>query len=197
MKDNIYTTPNKNIETYQEGHSAKTKNAPPSMLKTNLRRGLRSSFDTSKSSPSLATSAKSEVINIPEIQTDSSRMDIEDVEDENDRWVTVFGFPQNYTSIVTKYFGDCGEIIKQKHAENQGNWIHLLFRTKLDAERALGKNGKIIDSKLNIMIGVIKTSKIMNINKLDKMETIKQPEIERYVYFDGILFGDSFLIYLY
>lgn len=147
------------------------------MLKTNLRRGLRSPFDTSKSSPSLSTKPTEPIIS--EIPSDSSRMDIEDTDDERDRWVTVFGFPQNYTSIVTKYFGDCGEIIKQKHAENQGNWIHILFRTKLDAERALGKNGKIIDSKLNIMIGVIKTNKIMDINKLEKVETVRKPEIEK------------------
>jgi len=106
-------------------------------------------------------------------------MDVEEIDEEKDRWVTVFGFPQNYISIVTKYFGDCGEIVKQRYAENQGNWIHLLFRTKLEAEKALGKNGKIIDSKLNIMIGVIKSNKTMDTEKKDKIEAKKRMDLER------------------
>lgn len=75
--------------------------------------------------------------------------------DQLDRWITVFGFPASHSSIILSYFHNFGQILRIKHSENGGNWIHLLYMTKLQAEKALGKNGKILDSG-NIMIGVIK-----------------------------------------
>jgi hypothetical protein len=75
--------------------------------------------------------------------------------DQFDRWITVFGFPSSYSSTILTYFHNFGQILRVKHSENGGNWIHLLYMTKLQAEKALGKNGKILDPG-NIMIGVVK-----------------------------------------
>ena len=71
-----------------------------------------------------------------------------------DRWVTVFGFPPSYTSAILTYFHNLGQIQRVKHANNQGNWIHILYRTKLQADKVLGKNGKILENG-TIMIGVM------------------------------------------
>jgi hypothetical protein len=75
--------------------------------------------------------------------------------DQLDRWITVFGFPSTHSSIILSYFHNFGQILRVKHSENGGNWIHILYTTKLQAEKALGKNGKILDPG-NIMIGVVR-----------------------------------------
>lgn len=63
----------------------------------------------------------------------------------------------------------CGDIMKKKAANNQGNWVHFLYKTSLQAEKALGKNGMIIDSW--IMIGVMRTKKEA-IAAMDKVENM-------------------------
>jgi hypothetical protein len=75
--------------------------------------------------------------------------------EQMDRWVTVFGFPASHSSIILSYFHNFGQILRVKHPENGGNWIHLHYQSRLQAEKALGKNGKILDAG-NIMIGVIR-----------------------------------------
>ena len=35
----------------------------------------------------------------------------------------------------------------------QGNWIHIQYQTKLQAQKALSKNGKVLGSSL--MIGIM------------------------------------------
>lgn len=72
------------------------------------------------------------------------------------RWVTVFGFPASHSSIILSYFQNFGQILHVRHSESGGNWIHFMYMTKLQAEKALGKNGKILEG--NIMIGVIRCS---------------------------------------
>ena len=72
-----------------------------------------------------------------------------------ERWITVFGFPASHSSIILSYFHNFGQILRVKHPENGGNWIHLLYLSRLQADKALGKNGKVLDAG-NIMIGVIR-----------------------------------------
>lgn len=69
-----------------------------------------------------------------------------------------------------------GDIMKKKVADNQGNWVHFLFRTSLQAEKALGKNGMIIDSW--IMIGVIRTKLdiISSMGKIGNEEQVHSPQ---------------------
>jgi len=65
--------------------------------------------------------------------------------------VTVFGFPISSTNLIFREFQKYGQIIQYKIG--QGNWIHIQYQTKLQAQKALSKNGTIIDQGL--MIGVI------------------------------------------
>jgi len=79
---------------------------------------------------------------------------IEKNEQNDDRWVVVFGFPQQATSTVLKQFQKYGDIVRYRAGE--GNWINIQYQTRLQAQKALSKNGKIIDDGL--MIGVVPNS---------------------------------------
>ena len=57
------------------------------------------------------------------------------------------------TEVVLQYFSTCGEVIRVRHAPGQGNWVHIMFQTTLQAQKALGKSGKVIQG--NLMVGVV------------------------------------------
>ena len=66
-------------------------------------------------------------------------------------WVTVFGFPRSRTTDILHIFRQYGEFLDQK--SSGGNWVHICYSSKLQAQQALAKNGKIIAGDL--MIGVV------------------------------------------
>ncbi|KAG8575081.1 hypothetical protein GDO81_009435 [Engystomops pustulosus] len=69
----------------------------------------------------------------------------------DDTWVTVYGFPQASASYILLQFAQYGNIIKHVMS-NTGNWMHLQYQSKLQARKALSKDGKIFGDC--IMIGV-------------------------------------------
>ncbi|XP_054033020.1 nucleoporin NUP35 isoform X1 [Dryobates pubescens] len=69
----------------------------------------------------------------------------------DDTWVTVFGFPQASASYILLQFAQYGNILKHVMS-NTGNWMHLRYQSKLQARKALSKDGKIFGE--SIMIGV-------------------------------------------
>jgi len=81
----------------------------------------------------------------------------------DETWITVFGFPQSATSYVLQEFSVYGQITR--HIPNpQGNWMHIQYQTKLQAQKALSKNGKILSN--NLMVGVMPCidKRVMNLN---------------------------------
>jgi len=64
--------------------------------------------------------------------------------------VTVFGFPADKAWQITQLFQKYGEIVQRW--EGKGNWVHIQYKRKIDAERALAQSGKIILPDL--MVGV-------------------------------------------
>lgn len=70
---------------------------------------------------------------------------------KSDGWVTLFGFYDSQTPHVLRYFQSIGEIIKSE--QGSGNFVHVKFRTKLQQQKAIQRNGKLIEDGL--MIGVI------------------------------------------
>ncbi|XP_051998849.1 nucleoporin NUP35-like [Xyrauchen texanus] len=66
----------------------------------------------------------------------------------DDTWVTVFGFPPASASYILLQFAQYGNIIKHV----MGNWMHIQYQSKLQARKALSKDGKIFGEA--IMIGV-------------------------------------------
>lgn len=74
------------------------------------------------------------------------------------RWITVFGFPRSRTIEILHTFRQYGEFLHTRQAAT-GNWIHICYSTKLQAEKALSKNGKIIKGiEGDLMIGVVSCS---------------------------------------
>lgn len=70
----------------------------------------------------------------------------------SDYWITVFGFPISASSMILSHFSQCGAIIEKVFATQNGNWVHLRFTSRLECDKALNYNGKIIGQ--NLMIGV-------------------------------------------
>lgn len=67
-------------------------------------------------------------------------------------WITIFGFPQTSTSTILSHFSQCGTILEKVFSSENGNWIHIRFSSRLECDKALMYNGKIICN--NLMIGV-------------------------------------------
>lgn len=66
-------------------------------------------------------------------------------------WVTVFGFPPASASYILLQFAQYGNILKHCMA-SPGNWMHLQYQSKLQARKALSKDGKVFGDA--IMVGV-------------------------------------------
>ncbi|XP_053090211.1 nucleoporin NUP35 isoform X2 [Pangasianodon hypophthalmus] len=81
--------------------------------------------------------------------TQGDALSSEDQLDET--WVTVFGFPPASASYILLQFAQYGNILKHVMS-NSGNWMHIQYQSKLQARKALSKDGKIFGEA--IMIGV-------------------------------------------
>ncbi|GAB0099747.1 Nucleoporin NUP53 [Sergentomyia squamirostris] len=69
-----------------------------------------------------------------------------------DFWITVFGFPPTALSMILTHFSQCGTIVDKVFPPQSGNWVHLKFTSRLECDRAINFNEKILASSL--MIGV-------------------------------------------
>lgn len=67
-------------------------------------------------------------------------------------WITVFGFPPSAVSVVLQHFAQCGTIVDKVFPSQNGNWVHLKFSSRLECDKALNYNEKILAN--NIMLGV-------------------------------------------
>lgn len=68
-------------------------------------------------------------------------------------WVTVFGFPHSATKMILSHFSQCGNIVDKMHPhQSNGNWIHLRFTSRLECDKALNYNEKILNNYC--MVGV-------------------------------------------
>lgn len=72
-------------------------------------------------------------------------------EELDETWVTVFGFPSSAVSYILQQFSQYGNILEHK-ISGCSNWVHIHYQSKIQAKKALGKNGKIFSG--NMMIGV-------------------------------------------
>eukprot|EP01090_Pellita_catalonica_P006544 TRINITY_DN16801_c0_g1_i1.p1 TRINITY_DN16801_c0_g1~~TRINITY_DN16801_c0_g1_i1.p1 ORF type:complete len:279 (+),score=42.85 TRINITY_DN16801_c0_g1_i1:113-949(+) len=72
--------------------------------------------------------------------------------DEHECWVTVFGFDRSYSSYVLKEFQNYGEVLEHE-TDAGGNWMHVKYKTRLQAQTALTKSGRKLGGSL--MVGVV------------------------------------------
>lgn len=70
----------------------------------------------------------------------------------SDFWITVFGFPPSAISLILQHFGQCGTIVDKMCPSQNANWIHLRYSSRLECDKAITYNEKVITD--NIMIGV-------------------------------------------
>lgn len=71
---------------------------------------------------------------------------------ESDFWITVYGFPPTSAPMIITHFSQCGNIVDKSFPPQNGNWIHLRFSSRLECDKALNYNEKILSN--NLMIGV-------------------------------------------
>ncbi|XP_034672172.1 nucleoporin Nup35 [Drosophila subobscura] len=69
-----------------------------------------------------------------------------------DFWVTIFGYVPGSSSMVLQHFTLCGTIVQVSHAPKNGNWMHVRFSSRIESDKALNFNQKIIGG--NVMVGV-------------------------------------------
>ncbi|GBG32314.1 Nucleoporin NUP53 [Hondaea fermentalgiana] len=68
-------------------------------------------------------------------------------------WVTVFGYPTGAGFAVLRHFQNYGEV--HEHRNESGNWMHILYSSRVQASRALAQNGHFINvGDAQVMIGV-------------------------------------------
>lgn len=68
-------------------------------------------------------------------------------------WVTVFGYPTGAGFAVLRHFQTYGEV--HEHRNEAGNWMHILYSSRVQASRALAHNGSFIQiGDTQVMIGV-------------------------------------------
>jgi nuclear pore complex protein Nup53 len=75
-----------------------------------------------------------------------------EVEEANNTWVTIFGFPPSAASYILSQFLHYGNIL-EKRMPPKGNWMHIRYQTKLECRKAVSNNGKVFGG--TIMIGVM------------------------------------------
>lgn len=84
----------------------------------------------------------------PELQRNSLPVGTIDEEE----WVTVYGFSPADTNLVLREFEKCGVILKHVLGPRDSNWMHILYQSRFDAQKALSKNGMQLNGAL--IIGV-------------------------------------------
>ncbi|XP_008791646.2 nuclear pore complex protein NUP35 [Phoenix dactylifera] len=71
---------------------------------------------------------------------------------DEEEWVTVYGFSPGDTNLVLREFEKCGAILKHIPGPRVANWMHILYQSRYDAQKAIAKNGVQLNSIL--IIGV-------------------------------------------
>lgn len=69
-----------------------------------------------------------------------------------ERWVTVFGFAPAMESQVLREFRRHGEVVRT--VAGRGNWVHILYRTPLQAQVALYKPWRVL-AGTESMVGTV------------------------------------------
>ncbi|XP_063532614.1 nucleoporin Nup35 [Cydia strobilella] len=72
-------------------------------------------------------------------------------QEQDEYWVTVFGFPPNAANTVLARFSNCGAILDKQYP-TQGNWAHIRYATRAEKERAMALSGRQVLP--GVMVGV-------------------------------------------
>jgi nuclear pore complex protein Nup53 len=64
------------------------------------------------------------------------------VGEDDENWITIFGFPPSSATYFLKVFQEFGDVIRHEMPAGT-NWMHLQYETRLQAHKALARNGKV------------------------------------------------------
>lgn len=149
-----FQTPTKNFLTHQQSQSFSNGHQPQSFHN-------QSGFNQSRiMSPISNLPTNSESFNNnsyqnPQNSTFQTTVPLNNMNNSgynNNFWITVFGFSSSAVSAILSHFSQCGSILEK--ICSSGNWMHLRFSSRLECDKALLYNGKIICN--NLMIGVMR-----------------------------------------
>jgi len=68
-----------------------------------------------------------------------------------DTWITVWGFPPSAVSFILSELSVCGTVLQHIIHPNS-NWMHVRMQTRMQANKAVAKNGAVMGG--SIMIGI-------------------------------------------
>ncbi|CAK7356740.1 unnamed protein product [Dovyalis caffra] len=74
---------------------------------------------------------------------------------DEEEWVTVYGFAPGDTNLVLREFEKCGVILKHVPGPREANWMHILYQSRSDAQKALSKNGVHINGVLIVGVKLV------------------------------------------
>ncbi|XP_059052437.1 nucleoporin Nup35 [Achroia grisella] len=73
-------------------------------------------------------------------------------QEQDEYWVTIFGFPPNAANTILARFSNCGAILDKQYP-TQGNWAHVRYATRAEKERAMALSGRQVLP--GVMVGVV------------------------------------------
>ncbi|XP_069589346.1 nucleoporin NUP35 isoform X1 [Ranitomeya imitator] len=94
----------------------------------------------------------------------------------DDSWITVFGFPQASASYILLQFAQYGNIVKHVMS-NAGNWMHIQYQSKLQARKALSKDGKIFGDCIMIGVKPCIDKSVMDSGEKTSVSSVSTPPI--------------------
>lgn len=108
-------------------------------------------YQSPRGDTSLQAVNQSQIVPVSPAQVDPfyTQGDLKSGDILDDTWVTVFGFPPGATSFILQQFSQYGTIIRHIVA-SECNWMHIHYTTKMQAKKALSKDGKIYGGCMKI-----------------------------------------------
>ncbi|XP_068154768.1 nucleoporin Nup35 [Drosophila tropicalis] len=104
-----------------------------------------------------------------------------------DFWVTIYGYSPGASSMILQHFTVCGTIAEVQHAPQNGNWMHVRFSSRIESDKALNYNQKVIGG--NVMVGVTRctdkaildkencNANALNANLSEPSDTLSSPKV--------------------
>lgn len=83
-------------------------------------------------------------------------------------WVTVFGFPQSATNTILAHFSQCGTIVDKVLSQQGGNWVHLKYSSRLECDKAINYNERVIGNSLMIGVMYCRDAAIVDKENMDR-----------------------------
>ena len=85
-------------------------------------------------------------------------------------WITIFGFPQSALSTILAHFSQCGTIVDKVFPPQNGNWIHIKFASRLECDKAINYNERIVGGSLMIGVVYCKDASIVDKENLERIK---------------------------